>query len=117
MKHCELGIGQIYYESYRFKLVDYLPSMYRSAELLLSQKPKEVISYDTIVIPFDKYLWFFMLGCMCAQFLVLVKMQQLYSSVTGKAFLKNFIYEGISYNGLHSYQKSILFCQANHLTN
>ena len=112
MKQCELGIGQIYYESYRFKLVDYLPSMYRSAELLLSQKPKEVISYDTIVIPFDKYLWFFMLGCMCAQFLVLVKMQQLYSS-----FLKNFIYEGISYNGLHSYQKSILFCQPNHLTN
>ena len=102
MKQCELGIGQIYYESYRFKLVDYLPPMYRSAELLLSQKPKEVISYDTIVIPFDKYLWFFMLGCMCAQFLVLVKMQQLYSRVTGKAIPKDLIYEGILYNGLQN---------------
>ena len=88
MKQCELGIGQTYYESYRFKLVDYLPSMYNSAEFLLSQKPKEIISYDTIVIPFDKYVWLFMLGCMCAQFLFLVKMQYLYSSVTGKRSLR-----------------------------
>ena len=105
MKQCELGIGQTYYESYRFKLVDYLPSMYSSDEFLLSQRPKEIISYDTIVIPFDKYVWLFMLGCMCAQFLLLVKMQYLYSSLTGKGSPKDFIYEGTLLNDIQGTKK------------
>ena len=68
--------------------------MYNFEEFLASQKPKEITSYDTIIIPFDKYVWSFIFGCIYAQFLLLVIMQLLYSNVTGTRLPKDFIYEG-----------------------
>ena len=93
-KQSELGIGQIAFKDYRFKLVDYLPPMYMFEDVLASKKPTEITSYDTIIIPFDKYVWSFLFGCICAQFLLLVIMQHLYSNVTGTSYLNDFIYEG-----------------------
>ena len=95
MKQCELGIGQATLAHYRYKLVDFLPPMYTYGEFLASQKPKELTSFDTIIIPFDKYVWFFMIGCICAQFLLLITMQHLYSGVTGTRKPRDYIYEGI----------------------
>ena len=94
MKQSELGIGQTTMEENRFKLVDYLPPMYPSGLLFASKKPRELATYDSIVIPFDKYVWAFMFGCICAQFLLLVLMQQLYSIVAGTRNSIDFIYEG-----------------------
>ena len=93
-KQSELGIGNLALQDYRFKLVDYLPHMYLFETVLASQKPKEISSYDTIIIPFDKYVWSFMLFSICSQFLLLVIMQHLYSDVTGIRNPKDFLYEG-----------------------
>ena len=94
VKQCELGIGQLALVDKRFKLVDYLPPMYTIGLLFASKKPRELTTYDSIVIPFDKYVWAFMFGCICAQFLLLVLMQQLYSIVAGTRNSIDFIYEG-----------------------
>ena len=61
---------------------------------IASQKPKAISSYDSIIIPFDKYVWFFTFVCICAQLLLLVIMQHLYSHVTGMKYKNDFIYEG-----------------------
>ena len=68
--------------------------MYMFEQFIASQKPKEIISFNTIIIPFDKYIWFFTLGCICTQFLLLIAMQYLYSYVTGTKNPNDFIYEG-----------------------
>ena len=94
VKQSEMGIGQLAQVDHRFKLVDYLPPMYRDGLFFGSKKPGELTTYDSIVIPFDKYVWAFMFGSVCAQFLLLVLMQQLYSIVTGTRNSIDFIYEG-----------------------
>ena len=63
--------------------------------ILVSRKPKEIATYDTIVIPFDKYVWSFTLGCIITQFLLLVMMQNLWSFVTGTNKPHDFVFEGL----------------------
>ena len=94
VKQSELGIGQLALEEYRVKLVDYLTSMYTYDFYFGSKKPEELTTFDTIIIPFDKYIWAFMFSCISAQFLLLVLMQQIYSTVTGTRNSIDFIYEG-----------------------
>ena len=77
-----------------FKLVDFLPHMYTREFYFMSKKPEETGTYDTIIIPFDKYVWVFMFVCIYMQFLLLRVMQTLYNQVTGTKSHKNFIYEG-----------------------
>ena len=72
-----------------------MPAMYKGGTIMASQRPKEITSYDTIVIPFDKYVWLFMFGCIITQFLLLVMMQELWSSVTGTSKPHDFIFEGL----------------------
>lgn len=93
-KQSEIGIGQISLEYNRFKLVDYLPPMIANTWFITYQKPKEIISFDSIIIPFDKYVWIFTFVCICAQFLLLVIMQHLYSHLTGMKYTNDYIYEG-----------------------
>ena len=96
LKESELGIFQITYEDYRLMLIDYLPHMYTIEFYLTSKKPRPTTTYDTIVIPFDKYVWTFMIVCILTQFLLLVLMQQLYNNVTGTENQYNlqYLYEG-----------------------
>ena len=94
-KQTELGIGPTYFTDYRYKLVDFLPAMYPEEVILASQKPKEITSYDTIILPFDKYVWSFTLGCIITQFLLLIIMQNLWSSVTGTSNPHDFMFEGV----------------------
>ena len=93
-KQSELGIGQISLKDYRFQLVDFLPPMSTNAYLIVSQKPQEITIHNTIIIPFDKYVWLFMFCCIFAQFILLVIMQLLYSHVTGTEYVTDYIYEG-----------------------
>ena len=94
MKQSEIGIAQLAFIDFRFNLVDYLPYMYTYEFHLTSKKPEATASYDTIIRPFDKYVWTFMFVCIYTQFLLLRVMQQLYNQVTGMKNPKNFIYEG-----------------------
>ena len=69
--------------------------MYMKEQFLGTKKPNEIASYDSIIIPFDQYVWSFTFCCIGAQFLLLVLMQRLYSHVTGTIIPKDSIYEGI----------------------
>ena len=75
-----------------------MPPMYSFESFITSQKPKEIATYDTITIPFDRYIWSFAFGSICAQFLLLVIMQHLYSKVSGMQNCYDFIYEGVNGN-------------------
>ena len=95
-KQSELGIGQTNFKDYRFEVVDFLPAMYMQQNLLASQKPKKITSYDTIIIPFGKNMWFATFCCIIAQFLLLVVMQNLWSYLSGTGNPEDFIFEGLS---------------------
>ena len=94
-KQMELGIGQTGFADYRYKFLDFLPTMYMDELILASQKPKEITSYDTITIPFHKYVWIFTLACIITQFMLLVTMQNLWSSITGANYPCDFLFEGL----------------------
>ena len=98
IKQSELGIGQTSLLNYRFQVVDFLPAMYVYEFRFFSKRPKEITKYDTIVIPFDKYVWCFTFGCIITQFLRLVAMQNLWSYVTGTCNPPDFIFEGRIHN-------------------
>ena len=70
--------------------------MYMQQNLLASQKPKKITSYDTIIIPFGKNMWFATFCCIIAQFLLLVVMQNLWSYLSGTGNPEDFIFEGLS---------------------
>ena len=93
-KHSEMGIGLVSMNHYRFMLVDFLPPMDTNTWFIATQKPNEIASFDSIVIPFDKYVWLFTFVCICAQFLLLVIMQNVYSHVTGIKNPNDYVYEG-----------------------
>ena len=93
-KQSELGIGQSELTHDRFKLVDFLPPMSANAYFITSRKPKAITTYDTITIPFDKYVWLFIFVSIIAQFILLVIMQHCYSHVTGTENVTDYIYEG-----------------------
>ena len=95
-KQSELGIGQTDFEYNRFKVVDFLPTMYMIELLLASKRPQEIASYDTIVIPFDKYTWFMTSCYIITQVLLLLVMQNLWSKITGTRNPTDFYFEGYS---------------------
>ena len=102
-KQTELGIGQVGFTDNRYKLVDFLPVMYLSQTVITSQKPKEITTYDMLIIPFDKYVWSFTLGCIITQFLLLVMMQNLWSNVTGTSNPNDYVFEGLAIQNLFGY--------------
>ena len=93
-RQSELGIGQIDFEYNRFKHINFLPAMYMDELLFASQRPKEITSYDTIVIPFEKYTWIMTFGCIISQFLLLILMQSIWANMTGETIPEDYIYEG-----------------------
>ena len=101
-KESELGVGQTTFMDQTFELVDFSPAMYMSERFIASKKPTEVMSYDTIIIPYDKYVWLCTCGCICTQFLLLIAMQYLYSHVTETRNPNDFIYEGTYYRNLQN---------------
>ena len=79
----------------RFQVVDYLPVMYVGANLMASQRPKALTgSYDTLLIPFDKYVWSFTFCCTITVFMLLLVMQNIWSYVTGTHNPDGYIFEG-----------------------
>ena len=93
-KQSEVGIGQLYFVDYNYKLVHYLHYMYDQPSLMLTGKLREISSYDTISYPFDIYTWGFTYGLIAVQFVLLLVIQNIWSSATGKSNPKDYIYEG-----------------------
>ena len=68
--------------------------MYSDEVFIATKRPEAIASYDAIVIPFDRYVWFFTFGCIVAQFVLLVAMQNLWSILTDTSNPKDFLFEG-----------------------
>ena len=99
-KQAELGIGQAAIAAYRFRMVDYLPSMYTHEWVMLSRKPALTVLYYSIISPFDAHVWMFTLSAMVAEFVILVASQNAWSRATGKANPRDYIFEGDQNTGL-----------------
>ena len=93
-RQSDFGIGQPSITGSRFQHVDFLPGMYVHEEVLSSQRPKEITTYDTIIIPFDIYTWCFTFGCIIAEFLILIAMQNIWSYMKGTNNPEDYIFEG-----------------------
>ena len=75
-------------------MVDFLPAMYMYEYIMLSKRPDQIASYDTIVYPFDAYIWIFITISMIAQFLALFIMQNVWSISSGASNPKDYIFQG-----------------------
>ena len=68
--------------------------MYMYEYIMLSKRPDQIASYDTIVYPFDAYIWIFIVISMMAQFLALFVIQNVWSFMSGHSNPKDYIFEG-----------------------
>ena len=81
-KKSEMGIGQTSMVSYRYSLVDYLHWMYVYEFLISTIKPKEVSSLETLLYPFDFYVWIFTIASVIAVLMFLIIAQNLWQSTS-----------------------------------
>ena len=93
-KQSEAGVGQTVFALYRYKMVDYLQYMYDYPYSMFSQKPREIVSYDTLIYPFDNYVWAFTLCMITSQFILLVSIQNMWSIASGKPNPRDYIFQG-----------------------
>ena len=89
-----MGIGQIFVRHYRYKQVDFLPYMYLHQLIITTGQPREIVSYDTIVYPFDIYVWGFAGGLIIVEFILLLVMQNLWSIIVSKQNPRDYFYQG-----------------------
>ena len=94
IKESEMGIGQSSFSAYRNKLVDFLPNMYMHEFVMQSKKPHEIASFDTIIYPFDSFIWIFSLGSMLAVFAMLLLMQNSWNKASGTPNNDDHVFEG-----------------------
>ena len=72
--------------------------MYQDSTILMSALPIPIVTYDTIVYPFDQEVWNFTSACIILQFLMLQAMQYIYCKVSGTPNHINYLYEGALYD-------------------
>ena len=70
--------------------------------ILMSALPIQIVTYDSIVYPFDQQVWGFMFGCIIAQFLLLTAMQYIYCKVSGTLNDIEYLYEGAWYDFIYN---------------
>jgi hypothetical protein len=74
-------------QHYQFFLVDYLPYMFLYEFVISTKMPKEVLLYDTIIIPFDNYIWSLLISLTLAEIIFLMALEFLWHNTTGKRFI------------------------------
>ena len=97
-KQSELGIGQPNFADYRYRMVDYLPAMNMYEYLMVTKKPQEVVSYDTIIYPLDTYVWLLIICSSLAEFTILYLLQNLWSYTSNHASPHDYIFEGYKWS-------------------
>ena len=93
-KESELGIGQPVLVAYRTKWIEYLPWMYAMKCEVESKKQEEIMSFDMLSYPFDKYTWYFTMAFTFAMFLTLVTSQILWWHASGEEVQRKWVFQG-----------------------
>ena len=97
-KQSEIGIGQVFFNIDRFRVVEYLPHMYMYEIIWMGKNPEEIISYETIIHPFDYYVWAFIFGFTTLAFITLIIMQKIWAYASGQADPSDFLYQGLIFD-------------------
>ena len=95
-KESEIGVGE-YPIALSYDSVEHLPWMYVLTFPIGSQNPYPIMSFATLIYPFDGYVWAFTIGsCACVlSFLCLI--QKLWSRSTGENPPTSWLFEGDRY--------------------
>ena len=96
-KQSEIGMGQTQLALYRYKVVDYLHYMHEYPYVMFSRKPTEIVSYDSIIYPFDTYVWALTWIMITSQFILLVSLQNVWAIASGNTNPRDYIFQGFSY--------------------
>ena len=59
-----------------------------------SRKPEQIVSFDTLIYPFDEYVWCFTLSFVMAIFVVLLLMQRAWFHASGEQPANGWIFQG-----------------------
>ena len=93
-KITELGIGQTSIIPNRYKLIEYLPSMFVFKFLVQSKKPQAISPFDTLIGPYDKFCWYFIMASMISIFIALIIIQKSWMIANGEVSSSFWVYEG-----------------------
>ena len=61
-KRSEIGIGQRDFSGHLNDIVDYVDPMFVNEYVFVTARARETFSYETIIRPYDKYVWAFTLA-------------------------------------------------------
>ena len=94
-KQSELGIGQTGFASHRYNRVSYLPWMYMYNFVFLSKVPLPIVTYDTLIYPFDYFIWSFCATFTLVMFMVLATFQGVWAYASGESNPVGWLFQGI----------------------
>ena len=69
--------------------------MYEERWDIIFPRPREIISYDTIIYPLDFWVWVSIFSIIIAEFILLIIMQNLWAIASGKPKPQDYIFEGL----------------------
>ena len=93
-------MGQMAYVKQRYDVADYLSWMYYYEFGIESQRPNQIVSFDTILFPFDNYIWAFSLFLTTVTFILLVIFQFAWSMASGEENPREWLFQGIFHRKL-----------------
>ena len=99
-KIAEIGLGQASINPKRYLKVEYLPWMYTYEFRVQSKKPEAIVTYDTLIYPFGKYVWYLSFAFCLAVFLLLTFIQKCWIYASGEYPPNGWVFQGISANQL-----------------
>ena len=71
-----------------------IPWMYMNTFVMAQRKPMSIASFETLIRPYDGTVWAFYIGCTSMVFMLLIVMQTIWSSVSGKISPKGYMFQG-----------------------
>ena len=93
-KESEIGIGFTVVTLFRYKFIEYLPWMNFYNFEVQSKRPEEIVSYDALIYPFDKYTWYLTCVSTLVVFLVLITTQKCWGHASGNRLPIGWVFKG-----------------------
>ena len=78
----------------RYKLVEYLPWMFVYINGVQSKKAEQINTLDTLIYPFDQYIWYFTASFSMAVFIALIFIQKCHINAMGHIPQDGWIFQG-----------------------
>ena len=79
---------------YVYEVADFLPPMSVYDYIISQKKPEEIASYDTLIHPFDKYVWAFTFASTIGVMVTLILMKKFWNIKQGHSSYENDYYKG-----------------------